>query len=175
MSNGQILALNEAVADRLFPFHVVLAGDLRVLRVAPVIRRLLPALVPGQYLDRVFEPLRPLTPLTPEAIPQLTNTLLILKSRQPPSLVLKGQIAALAADGKMMLLVSPRIADADEMLRLGLTAADFALHDPSSEMLVVLQAMRASLMDAELLASGSARPATTRCTPRGRSRSSSPT
>ena len=152
MPSGEILALDAAVADRLFPFHVVLGHDLRVLRVAPVIKRLLPALVPGQFLDRVFEALRPLTPLTPETIGQLTNTLLILKSRQPPSLVLKGQIAALAADGKMMLLVSPRIADADEMLRLGLTAADFALHDPASEMLVVLQAMRASLMDAELLA-----------------------
>ncbi|MBM3549257.1 MAG: HAMP domain-containing histidine kinase [Alphaproteobacteria bacterium] len=152
MSNGDILALDAAVADRLFPFHVVLASDLRVLRVAPVIKRLLPALVPGQYLEHVFEAIRPLTPLTPETIGQLTNTLLILKSRQPPALVVKGQIAPLAADGRMLLLVSPRIADADEMLRLGLTAADFALHDPASEMLVVLQAMRASLMDAELLA-----------------------
>jgi signal transduction histidine kinase len=152
MSSEQILALDAAVADRLFPFHVVLDRDLQVLRVASVIKRLLPALVPGQMLDRVFEPLRPLVPLTPATIGQLTNTLLILKSRQPPALVVKGQIAPLAIDGNMVLLVSPRIADADEMRRLGLTAADFALHDPASEMLVVLQAMRASLMDAELLA-----------------------
>ena len=151
MPAGEILSLDEAVADRLFPFHVVLDRDLRVLRVASVIKRLLPALVPGQMLDRVFEPLRPVGPLTIESVLQLTNTLLILRSRQPPALVVKGQIAPLA-DGKLMLLVSPRVSDADEMRRLNLTAADFALHDPTSEMLVVLQAMRASLMDAELLA-----------------------
>ena len=151
MTSGENLSLDAAVADRLFPFHVILDRDLKVQRVAPVIKRLLPALVPGQMLDRVFEPLRPVGPLTAEAVPQLTDTLLILRSRQPPPLVVKGQIAPLS-DGRLMLLVSPRVADADEMLRLQLTAADFALHDPTSETLVVLQAMRASLMDAELLA-----------------------
>lgn len=153
MAIEKSLSFDPAVADRLFPFHLVLDRELRVLHAAPVIRRLLPSLKLGQALDEVFDTVRPHGPLAGVARAELADTLLILRSRHPPALVLKGQIVPLASGGEMALLASPRVADADEMRRLGLTAADFALHDPISETLVVLQAMRASLMDAELLAS----------------------
>ena len=152
MATEKILTFDPAIADRLFPFHLVLDLDQRILHAAPVVKRLLPPLRPGQTLDEVFESIRPpglLAGITPGGF---ANTLLILRSRHPPELVLKGQIVPLASGNELALLASPRVADADEMRKLGLTAADFALHDPISETIVVLQAMRASLMDAELLA-----------------------
>jgi len=152
MAPDKPLAFDPTVADRLFPFHLVLDRGLRVLHAAPVIGRLLPSLRLGSTLDEFFEAIRPQGLLAHIAPGELVDTLLILRSRHPPSLVLKGQIVPLASGGEMALLASPRVADADEMRQLGLTAADLALHDPVSETLVVLQAMRASLMDAELLA-----------------------
>jgi signal transduction histidine kinase len=147
-----VFALDMATADRLFPFHLMLDHDLRVLHVAPVIAKLLPDLRVGQLLTDVLDTVRPTTPLSPGSLAGMTNSLLILRTRREPDVVLKGQIAPLASGTGVLLLVSPRVADGDEMRRLGLTAADFALHDPISEIMFVLQAMRASLGDAELLA-----------------------
>jgi signal transduction histidine kinase len=147
-----MFSLDLATADRLFPFHLLLDDALRVVHAGPALLKLLPALNIGQPIGDVFETVRPSVPLAPGSLKNLTNTLLILKARQHRELVLKGQIAPLASGNGMLLLVSPRLADGDEMHRLRLTAADFALHDPISEMMFVLQAMRASLADAELLA-----------------------
>ncbi len=152
MATEKNLTFDPAIGDRLFPFHLVLDRELRILHATPVVERLLPSLRVGDALDQVFEAVRPQGPLANITPAQFANTLLILRSRQPQELVLKGQIVPLASRTELVLLASPRVADADEMRRLGLTAADFALHDPISETLVGLQAMRASLMDAELLA-----------------------
>src|SRR5687767_4403146 len=147
-----IFSLDTPTADRLFPFHLLLDHDLRVVHIGPALVKLLPTVKPGQPTAEVFETIRPSTPLVPASVKDLANTLLILKARQGSDLVLKGQIVPLSSGTGLLLLVSPRLADGDEMHRMGLTAADFALHEPISEMMFVLQAMRASLADAELLA-----------------------
>jgi PAS domain S-box-containing protein len=57
-------------------------------------------------------------------------------------LMLRGEVATLAAPEGFLLLVSPWISDPDEVERLELTLSDFAIHDQTMDLLQVVQTQR---------------------------------
>jgi signal transduction histidine kinase len=139
--------------DRLFPFHLVIARDLRLTRSGPVLRRLLPDLVlPAPVFDH-FAIRRPqLAHLDFESLAAEPERIYVVAALPPSELMLKGQMVPLEGGEALAFLGSPWITSLDQLGRLGLTASDFAVHDSLTDLLVLIQAQNTALDDATKLA-----------------------
>jgi signal transduction histidine kinase len=143
--------IDAATFDRLFPFHLAIDRRLRIARAGPVLRRVVPSLTIGAPLPEHFAVRRPAILLDFEALRRETETIFLLAAHALPDLVLKGQIVPMAED-RLGFLGTPWITSLDALPRLGLTVSDFALHDAVADFLVLVQAQRAALDDAQRLA-----------------------
>jgi len=153
MTDREPLRFDAAAFERLFPFYVVLDRDLTITRIGPVLARIMPDLVPPTPLSRHFEMRRPSIVASEfDALSAATQTIFLLAARQPAELVLKGQMAPLAGGEELAFLGSPWITSLDQLPRLGLTVADFAIHDSINDFLVLIQAQKTALDDAGRIA-----------------------
>jgi signal transduction histidine kinase len=149
--------IDAATFDRLFPFHLAIDRRLRITRAGPVLRRVVPSLTIGAPLPEHFTVRRPAILLDFEALRRETETIFLLAAHAPADLVLKGQIVPMSgsktgAEEELGFLGTPWITSLDALPRLGLTVSDFALHDAIADFLVLVQAQRAALDDAQRLA-----------------------
>ncbi len=135
-----------------FPFHFAFDGEGRIVQVASVIQRLLPDIRPGAYFRDHFRIERPDVEPTFYAIRERCHGFFLLESRASKALLLRGQMLPLEGRRAMVFLGSPWVTEAAELKNLGLSIRDFALHDPISDFLLLLQAQNASLADAGILA-----------------------
>ncbi len=134
-----------------FPFHLVFDPSLKILQTGRVLARVLPQLDPGALLPEHFRILRPIVPLTFEAIRGRENTLFVVEAIGS-RLVLKGQMAFLASQNCMVFLCSPQVSSFQEIRSLGLNLSDFAVHDQVVDYLSVIQTQRTALAEASGLA-----------------------
>jgi signal transduction histidine kinase len=144
--------LDAEIADRLFPFHLVIDRQLTVRHAGPVVRRIIPRLSPGARFTNHFTVRRPLVPLEFDALARETETIVLLAAHDPAELTLKGQFFRLADGDTLAFFGSPWITSLDALQRLGLTVSDFAVHDSILDYLVVIQAQRTALDDARKMA-----------------------
>jgi len=153
MSEREPLRFDAAAFERLFPFYLVLDRNLTITRVGPVLARIMPALVSPAPLGHHFEVRRPaIVTVGFESLAAETRTIFLLGAKRPAELVLKGQIAPLAGGDELAFLGSPWITSLDQLPRLGLTVADFAIHDSINDFLVLIQAQKTALDDAGRIA-----------------------
>jgi signal transduction histidine kinase len=140
--------------DRLFPFHLLIDRELTVTRAGPVLRRLMPALAPPTSFSDHFAIRRPTTvACTFDALGDEERTIFLLTAAAPGDLVLKGQMVYLEEEDALGFFGSPWITRLDQLEQLGLTVADFAIHDSVADFLVLIQAQATALDDASALAS----------------------
>jgi signal transduction histidine kinase len=145
------LALDQAALDRVFPFHLALDRCLRLARAGPVLRRLLPALAPGDPFARHFDVRRPTIAAEFDAFAGNEQAIFLLTARDRPALTLRGQMTRLPEAETVLFLGSPLLSHLDAMVELGLTVHDFALHDPAADFLILLQTQRRALEEAQSL------------------------
>jgi signal transduction histidine kinase len=145
------LSLDAAALDRVFPFHLALDRAVRVSRAGPVLRRLVPALAPGDAFAQHFALRRPGIAAEFDALAQHEEAIFLIAAQHRPALVLRGQMIALAAQDLVLFLGSPLLTHLDAMVELGLTVRDFALHDPAADFLIMLQTQRRALEEAQNL------------------------
>src|SRR5262245_6444535 len=140
MTADRQLRFDAAAFDRLFPFHLVLDRDLAITQAGPALVRIMPALAGSRTFGDHFSLRRPSNVAVDfEALARENQTIFLLAARQPPELVLKGQITALAGGDALAFLGTPWITNLDQLSRLGLTVADFAIHDSIADLLVLIQ------------------------------------
>jgi two-component system, sensor histidine kinase len=133
-----------------FPFHVVLDGKLRVRQLGSVLRRLCPGMAEGEFFGDHFRVHRPaLRSLDIETIRHHAASLFLLHHLHGP-LRLRGEMVP-QPEGWIFFLGSPWVADMADVTRLGLGLSDFAVHDPISDLLFLLQAKNKALADAQEL------------------------
>jgi signal transduction histidine kinase/ActR/RegA family two-component response regulator len=133
-----------------FPFHVVLDSRMRVHQLGSVLQRLCPAMVRGEPFGDHFQVHRPaLGSLDAEAIRQHAKSLFVLQHRHGP-LRLRGEML-LQPQGWLFFLGSPWVTDMSDVGRLGLGLSDFAVHDPITDLLFLLQARNKALAEAQEL------------------------
>ncbi|MBM3539617.1 MAG: HAMP domain-containing histidine kinase [Alphaproteobacteria bacterium] len=143
--------LDAAALHRLFPFHLVLDRALQVRQAGPVLRRILPALASQADFSDHFTIRRPALALDFDSLVSAASTIFMVEARARPELVLKGQIVP--GDSSTLVFVgSPWVTDLQTLPRLGLTIADFAIHDSIADFLVHIQAQKAALEDTGQLA-----------------------
>ncbi len=125
------LVFDAAQLGRTFPFHLTLDSSLQVQSVGPSLRKLLPALQPGEPVLAHF------LVAQPEATDfagwcEHLGGLVILKARRHPGLMLRGALERHGAQG-LILLLTAVVTSYDEMREYGLGLRDFALHDSVAE------------------------------------------
>lgn len=143
------LQLSAAEFDDVFPFHVGFREDGELTHVGRSWRRLAPQVRPGALLGDVLRPHRPDEPLTFERIAACAGQLCIL--REPVSgALLRGQMQKIG--GRMFFLGSPWLDSTTALGALGLTSNDYAVHDPTLDLLHLLQLRKIASDDLERLA-----------------------
>jgi signal transduction histidine kinase/CheY-like chemotaxis protein len=150
MKSEPCLNLSPQQFAAAFPFHVVLDSGLRVLQLGAVLRRLCPGMAEGEPFGDHFRVHRPaLARLDVDAIRHHAASLFVLQHLHGP-LRLRGEMV-LQPEGTLFFLGSPWVTDMVEVSRLGLGLSDFAVHDPVSDLLFLLQTKNRALADAQEL------------------------
>ncbi|MGM9490683.1 ATP-binding protein [Ideonella sp. YS5] len=150
MTHEPSLNLSPQQFAAAFPFHVVLDGQLRVLQLGSALRRLCPGMVEGEFFADHFRVQRPaMARMDVDALRHHAASLFVLQHLHAP-LRLRGEMVP-QPEGSLFFLGSPWVTDMAEVSRLGLGLSDFAVHDPVSDLLFLLQTKNKALADAQEL------------------------
>lgn len=133
-----------------FPFHMVLNTRLEIVQAGSTLQRLYPNLV-GQALGAIFHVRRPVISLTFAALAAHQSSLFLLEALEN-QMRLKGQMLPHHTAEVITFLCSPWITDILDIQPLGLSLSDFAVHDPVSDYLLLLQSKQTALQDTKKLA-----------------------
>jgi signal transduction histidine kinase/ActR/RegA family two-component response regulator len=134
----------------VFPFHLAFDARLRILQAGEVVKRICPGLAEGVPLHSHFRIARPPAPLSFDAFRRQERSLFVLEALRIP-MRLRGQMLYLDHAEAIVFLCSPWLTDVSAPKSLGLTLSDFAVHDPVTDFLLVLQAQNSALNDAKKL------------------------
>jgi hypothetical protein len=144
------LDLHPAQCERLFPFHVAFDEALRVTSLGRALRRQLASDALGRGLAELFSIVRPaLAEPNLAAVLGRKDAVFLLGVRGRP-LKLRGEVVECGDGG--LFVGAPWLTELGQLKDSGLALKDFALHDPTGELLVVLKTMNMSLRDARLIA-----------------------
>lgn len=145
-----IYGLSPAAFTEAFPFHIVFDANFQILQTGRTLARLVPGLL-GVKLSDYFLIQRPAIKHEFEAIRNHSQSIFLIQTKDR-ELRLKGQMLYLEESGTIAFLGSPWIADIAQIAPLGLELKDFAIHDPISDYLLLLQSKNSALQDTKKLA-----------------------
>jgi len=125
--------------NRLFPFYLVINRDLRIISVGTSLAKLCRFEEDKQFNEYFTIP-RPYTQInTLDDIKQVNNELIILESRSPGKLMLRGQFEYLYESDLALFVGSPWFDSMEQVRENNLVINDFARHDPLIDLLHVLK------------------------------------
>ncbi|MEA5512651.1 response regulator [Nodularia sp. UHCC 0506] len=164
MTNDRVIesnqfSLNPDQLAALFPFHLVIDRDMKIVQAGGVLQRILePVLIVGSCLEEHFQINRPRCQVNFAAINQHTRSsktgsspsLFLLQSHHK-EMQLKGEIVYLEASDHLLFLGSPWITDIANLKKLDLKLDDFPLYDSVGDYLFLLQGKNSALTDAKKL------------------------
>ncbi|NHQ75369.1 diguanylate cyclase [Roseovarius gahaiensis] len=140
------------VLDRLCPMHAVLDRHGQVVHAGPTLVKVLPdQVVVGQTVFDLFKIRRPLCDGSMLALLRLSGSKLHLSMRAPPHTDLKGVLVPLHGPqpengcGHAVLNLSLGISVQEAVRDFSLTSGDFAVTDPTVEMLYLIEAKSAAM------------------------------
>lgn len=140
------------MVEAVFPFHLVLDRDLRVLQVGSSLQRLSESVVVGAAFGDLFRLATPKVTASFDALVQSPRALFLLRSLTTDGLVLRGQMLHDAGSECVFFVGSPWITKTADFVDLGLTLGDFAAADAVVDYVLLLQNQSSSLVEAESLA-----------------------
>ena len=152
--NGPLTHLIELPGETfasVFPFFFAWDEEMRIAQYGPSLPKICEDLVLGEPVNRFFELIRPAVPFDLENIHGQTGVLFFFR-HIASEIRFRGQIILLPKVGLTVMLCSPWMQDTEELERLGITFADFAIHDPSLDLLQLLQTQQMANRDLQKLA-----------------------
>lgn len=135
---------------QVFPFHLVFDAETHVRQLGPSLQRLLPAISVGQPLSRSFRIKRPRMELDYASVVENRQSLFLLECLGT-DVVLKGQMLPMEGEDRIAFLCSPWVTDLKSLKGMGISLSDFAVHDPISDYLLLLQAKDTTLAESTRL------------------------
>ncbi|OUS26459.1 hypothetical protein A9Q99_18155 [Gammaproteobacteria bacterium 45_16_T64] len=133
--------------DRVFPFYFVITKDLRFISMGRSFIKIYPSVNQGDDFSNHFTLDRPwIDSLSFEKIKSIDTSLCILRSNDLSKPQLSGEFIEETA-GTLLFIGTPKISEVEEITDLGLTFRDFAIHDPTNDLLLLLQTQQASMND----------------------------
>ncbi len=135
--------------DTIFPFHLILDPELRLLQVGPGWQKLDANLKSGGVLEGQLRCVRPRLKLTWEELLGAVGVMVVL---EPPSgrYTLRGELLLVQED-RILFLGGPWVTDSGQLVALGLDLQDFAKHDRLPDLLHLLQMQKLTMADQEKL------------------------
>jgi len=146
-----------AVLDRFCPMHVIVGPTGHIRGGGSTLARLVaPSPLIGARFLELFELIRPRCVQSMDALRDLDGARLRLRLRARPRYPLKGVISVLPSDGAtggggVILNLAFGISVADAVREFGLTGADFAATDLTTEMLYLLEAKSVAMEESRRL------------------------
>ncbi len=138
--------------SRLFPFHIILDSNLRVVGFGESLRKVVRGIEIGDEFYRHFRWKRPVHEnVAFDELTRRSNKLFLAKSVER-DIDLRGQLSHVAEQGALFYLCAPWLTQMSQLKGLGLELSDFAVHDPIVDFLFLLQSRDAGLADARKLA-----------------------
>lgn len=144
------MALPTEAFERLFPFHFSWDESMRLTAVGVSMRKVGDDVVLGAGLGELFQMIRPQVELSPVFAAAHQDRLLLFEHRRS-GVAFRGQLVPLPDQGVTVMVASPWLSDTAQFEALGLTTADFAIHDPSMDLLQVLQTQQMANQDLKRL------------------------
>ena len=129
----------------LFPFHLVVSSDDRIVQFGRGLPATCPGLAVGRSFGDLFTVRRPASPTLAGLDPSHYASLVLLETRDR-ELLFRGQVLALAG-GHVLFVGSPWITDAADVQRHSLMLETFAIHDASLDIIHASQAQRMAMDD----------------------------
>lgn len=145
-------SLSPSKVDTVFPFHLVLDRDLRVLQTGASIARLHADSLIGVSFTDLFMVKTPKVACSFDRITEHGRSLFLLESLVQPGLVLRGQMLHEQGDDCVYFIGSPWVTDTNTFASLGLTLSDFAVSDAVVDYALLLQTQSVSLAESRELA-----------------------
>ena len=141
-SKQSSVGLSPVQMRSVFPFHLSVDQDLKVVQYGRSLAILIPEIRVGEPIESFLTLRRPQGAWS-EAASGHSLDLLYVAEYVPKKLLLRGQIlAATNESGGFSFLCSPWLDGPESLDTLGLKLTDFALHDVSLDLIQVVQAMR---------------------------------
>lgn len=145
---AEAVTFSAAEFDVAFPFHVAFDRLGTITRIGRSLGKTSPTLRVGMSIAETFLSERPRKPLDVVADGVVAGRLYIIRERAT-GILLRGQMLGL--QNETFFLGSPWVADSEELEKFGLTLTDFAVHDPTLDLLQVLQLQKISTEDMQRL------------------------
>lgn len=139
-------ALGATALDRAFPFHWILDGELRFIRLGPAMARVPNGPRLGEALGEQFLCLQPDRPLDPGFVAQAHGQPLLIAHRSS-HVPFRGHFDRTADGSSWIFLGSPSLLSMQALEGAGLGVEDFAPHDRISDVLLLSKSQRAQLAD----------------------------
>jgi two-component system, sensor histidine kinase and response regulator len=152
--NGPLTRSIELPAEtfaRVFPFFFAWDSGMRLVQYGPSLPKICEDLVIGRPVNQCFDLIRPDMSFEEGNLREQTDVLFFFR-HIASEVRFRGQILLMPAQGLTVMLCSPWMQDTDELDRLGITFADFAIHDPSLDLLQLLQTQQMVNRDLQKLA-----------------------
>jgi signal transduction histidine kinase len=144
------LILDAAALDRLYPCHLVLDAETRVVGTGRVMQRLLPELAAAPRLADAFVIERPQGIVDFDGLCRARDLTFLLTARSRDTVRLKGELFPVPGGRRAVFFTVLWFSDGSAVDKLGLTINDFALSDASSDLLFLIETQAALLRDAQL-------------------------
>jgi PAS domain S-box-containing protein len=141
------LTLSDPDFRRLFPFHLMLDENNRILSTGESIQKSIP-IVSGDSFHLHFTVYRPfLSHADYRSIDENKETLFILRSVRQPLLQIRGQWIRPGDKDALLFVGSPWFDSLSSIKEHGLTLNDFAIHDPIIDLLHVIKTHEIGMSD----------------------------
>ena len=144
-------SINAEGFNQLFPFHFTLDQDLKVTGAGKALLKFFPNLIGEKFSDKfVFK--RPTIGIRYafDSISEYTNQIIILQLKQgkeTDNMLIRGQV--LVVKDRILFVGSPWVTKVEDLDKFGLQLTDFAVHDPVTDLLNVLNVNQLAFEDSQ--------------------------
>lgn len=136
---------------RVFPFYFSWDRELHLTGWGPSLGKICHDLKVGEAVSTAFELIRPEGELEDFSAEEAKAILYLFKHRKTETLF-RGQVIGGQENGELLMLCSPWLQNLKELENLELTIADFPIHDPSLDMIQLLQTQQSANQELKLQA-----------------------
>ena len=143
--------LDAAALDRLYPSHVCVDRNLRIIHVGRVIERLLPEWRCTPNLTDLFNVERPAPIGNFDQLIGMLEQAVILSVKDRPGLRFKGEVAGLSDGDGAILLIVPWITEPKALSTYEITVGDFAIGDATPDLIFLVETQASLLEDMQSL------------------------
>lgn len=132
-------SFNEAQFNRLFPFYILINGNLQITAMGKSVSKLCNWESERRF-NQLFTIPRPHTAIhTFNDLALLHNQLIVLETTSEPPLLFRGQFELLQDTNEMLFVGSPWFGSMEQVMDNKLVIDDFAKHDPLVDLLHVMK------------------------------------